>query len=77
MLPRKLKDIEGQLRSLYGRSRLQRVANYFQDDEDVLGLLEDLQEVISNYEVLLRSFMTLAPFSILTQTTGGPTNDEL
>jgi len=49
----KLKDIEGELRSLYGKPELQRLADHVQDDEGVSTLLEDLQEAVSHYQVCL------------------------
>jgi len=47
----KLKDIEGRLWSLYDKPGLQRLAGNVQDDENVLALLEDLREAISDYRV--------------------------
>jgi len=47
----KLEDIGGKLRSLCAKSNLQRFADHVQDDEDVAGLLEDLREAISDYQV--------------------------
>ena len=49
--PSKLKDIEGQLRSLHEKSVPLRLLDNAQDGEDVTGLLEDLQEAINNYLV--------------------------
>jgi hypothetical protein len=53
--PRKLKDIEEQLRSLYGKSALLRFVDNVQDSGDVSGLLEDLQEAVNDYMVRSRS----------------------
>ena len=47
----KLKDIEEQIRTLHGKSAFQRLADSAQDNEDVNGLLEDLQEVVNDYMV--------------------------
>ena len=44
-------------------------------DEELLGLLEDLRETISDYQV--RLFITLAPFSTLTGTTDDAPNEDL
>jgi len=49
----KFEDIEGQLRSLSEKPRLQRFADHAQDDEEVSGLIEDLREAISDYQVRL------------------------
>jgi len=40
-----------QLRSLQEKSSLQGFADHTQDDEDVAGLLEDVREAISDYQV--------------------------
>ena len=37
--------------SFRGNLGLQRLTDHVQDDEVLFGLLEDLQEVISNYQV--------------------------
>ena len=47
----KLKDIEEQIRTLHGKSAFQRLADSVQDNEDVNGLLEDLQEAVNDYMV--------------------------
>jgi len=47
----KLKDIEGKLRSFYETQEPQRLDDHVQDDGNVLGLLEDLREAISDYRV--------------------------
>ena len=49
--PRKFKNIEKQLQSLHGRPTLLRYLDNAQDNEDIGGLLEDLQEVVNNYMV--------------------------
>ena len=49
--PRKLKDIEEQLRSLHGKFTLLQIIDNAQDGEDVNGLLEDLREAINDYMV--------------------------
>jgi len=49
----KFKDIGGQLQSLSEKPRLQRFADHTQDDEEVSGLIEDLRETISDYQVRL------------------------
>ena len=49
--PRKLKHIEEQLLSLHGKFVLLRIADGVQDNEDVGGLLEDLQEAVNDYMV--------------------------
>jgi len=51
--PRKLEDIKEQLRTLYGKSALLRLADNAQDSEDVSELLEDLQEALNDYMVCL------------------------
>ncbi|KAF9644484.1 hypothetical protein BDM02DRAFT_3174579 [Thelephora ganbajun] len=51
-LIRKFKDIEGRLRSLSEKPRLQRLDEHVQDSEDVSGLLEDIREIISDYQVV-------------------------
>ena len=48
---RKFKDIEGQLQSLSEKPGLQRFVDHAQDDEEVSGLIEDLRETISDYQV--------------------------
>jgi len=40
-----------QLQSLKEKSSLRQFADHAQDDEDVTGLLEDIQEAISDYQV--------------------------
>ena len=45
------KDIEGRLRPLSERSRVQQLAEHVQENETISGLLEDLQEDINNYRV--------------------------
>ena len=50
-VPRKLQNIEGQLRSLRGKSASLRFLDNAQDGEDVRGLLEDLQEAVNDYMV--------------------------
>ena len=52
--PRKLKDIEERLRSLHGKPEHLQLADNAQDSEDVNGLLEDLQEAVSDYMVRSR-----------------------
>ena len=47
----KLKTVEETLRSLHQKSVLLRFTDHVQDNEDVSGLLEDLQEAISDYQV--------------------------
>ena len=47
----KLKDIEGQLRSLHEKFLLLRLVDNAQDGEDVSGLLEDLREAVNDYMV--------------------------
>ena len=49
--PRKLKYIEEQLLALHGKFVLLRIADGVQDNEDVSGLLEDLQEAVNDYMV--------------------------
>ena len=49
--PSKLKDVEAQLRSLHEKAALLRFVDNAQDDEDVSGLLEDLQEAVNDYLV--------------------------
>ena len=41
--------IQKQLESLCEKERLQQVADHAQDDEDMVELLENLQEAISDY----------------------------
>ena len=57
---------------------VQQMVTYEQEcelmDESVLGLLEDLRETISNYQV--RSSF-LVPLLMLTGTTDGTTNGDL
>ncbi|KAF9646204.1 WD40 repeat-like protein [Thelephora ganbajun] len=43
--------IERQLRSLSKKHGLQRLADHIQDEEEVPGLLEDLRETISDYQM--------------------------
>ena len=45
------KDIGEKLLPLSEKPGLRRLADHIQDDEDVSGLLEDLQESISDYQV--------------------------
>jgi len=47
----KLRGIEENLRSLYENPALQPPADNVQDDEEVSGLLEDLREIMSDYQV--------------------------
>jgi len=47
----KFKDIEGQLRLISEKPGLRRFAEHAQDDEEISGLLEGLQEAISDYQV--------------------------
>jgi hypothetical protein len=47
----KLKTTEKSLRSLCQKSPLLRFTDHVKDNEDVSGLLEDLQEVINDYQV--------------------------
>jgi len=47
----KLGVIEKELRSLYGESAPRRLVDRGQDNEEIFRLLEDLQEVISDYQV--------------------------
>lgn len=49
--PSRLKGIDEQLRSLYGKSVVARVVDNDQDGEDASGLLEDLQEAVNDYMV--------------------------
>ena len=49
--PRKLKDIEGRLRSLHGKPALLRLADNDQESEGVNGLLEDLRDAVHDYMV--------------------------
>ena len=51
--PSKLKEIEGELLSLGGKSMSLRYLDSVQDGEDVNGLLEDLQEAVNDYMVCL------------------------
>ena len=53
--PSKLNGVEGKLRSLYEKHTLARFVDNAQDDEDVSGLLEDLQEAVNDY--LVRSLL--------------------
>ena len=62
------------MRSLYGGPGLQGLPGYAQDDEDMLGLLEDLREAIGDYKVRSQSS---SPFSVLTRTTDGATNGDI
>ena len=48
---RKLGGIEGKLRSLHEKPGLQQITDHIQDNENVLLLLEDLRETISDYQV--------------------------
>ena len=48
-----MKDIERQLQTLHEKLESNKLADYIQNDEDTLGLLEDLQEVILAYQVCL------------------------
>jgi len=48
---RKFEDIERQLRTLSEKPGLRRFADHAQDDEEVSGLIEDLRETISDYQV--------------------------
>ncbi|KAF9646350.1 hypothetical protein BDM02DRAFT_246803 [Thelephora ganbajun] len=50
-LIRKFRGIEGQLRSLSEKPILQRLADHVQDGEEVSGLLEDIREIISDYQM--------------------------
>ncbi|KAF9786450.1 hypothetical protein BJ322DRAFT_1210832 [Thelephora terrestris] len=50
-LIRNFKGIEGQLRSLSGKQEWQQPTDHARDDEDVFGLLDDLQEAILNYQM--------------------------
>ena len=54
MFSSKLKTTEETLQSLYEKSALIRFTDHVQDNEDVSGLLEDLQEAINDYQVCLR-----------------------
>ena len=47
--------IEETLRSLCQKSAIVRVIDHVQDDKDVSGILEDLQETIHDYQVCSRS----------------------
>jgi len=51
LCPSKLKNIEEQLQELGGKSMSLRYFNSAQDGEDVTGLLNDLQEALSDYMV--------------------------
>jgi len=44
-----------QLQSLKEKSSLRQFADHVQDDEDVAGLLEDVREAISDYQVCLHN----------------------
>ena len=46
-----LEGIEGQLWSLSERSGLEQSAERVQDDQNLFGLLEDLQEAIFHHQV--------------------------
>ncbi|KAF9643223.1 hypothetical protein BDM02DRAFT_3192003 [Thelephora ganbajun] len=50
-LIREFGRIEGQLQSLSGKLGLRRLDEHVQDDEGVSGLLEDLREIISDYQM--------------------------
>ncbi|KAF9779846.1 hypothetical protein BJ322DRAFT_1129720, partial [Thelephora terrestris] len=52
---RKLKGIEGQLRSFSEKAESQQLTDRTQDDEEVFGLLEDLQEEILHYQMVRRT----------------------
>ena len=51
--------IEEQLRSLGRKPAIARFVDHVQDDEDVSGILEDLQETINDYQVCSRSRLFL------------------
>ncbi|KAF9644990.1 hypothetical protein BDM02DRAFT_3121009 [Thelephora ganbajun] len=53
-LIRKFRGIEGQLRSLSEKHGVRRLVDHIQDDEEVSGLLEDIREIISDYQVCSR-----------------------
>ena len=46
--------MEGELQSFYERARSRRLADHIQADGEVSGLLEDLGEAISDYQVRSR-----------------------
>ncbi|KAF8493168.1 hypothetical protein F5888DRAFT_1908745 [Russula emetica] len=48
----KLEEIEKQLKPLCEKSSLQRFAEHVQDDEEISGFLEDLQEAIGDYQMV-------------------------
>ena len=50
----KLEGFEKRLQTLYRKSSLRRFAEHVQDDEEISGLLEDLQEAINDYQVRSR-----------------------
>ena len=49
--PSKFKDVEGQLLVLSEESRPQQPNDHSQDDGDTFKLLEDLREIIFDYQV--------------------------
>ena len=49
--PRKLKDIGKRLESLLRKSASLRLVDNVQDNDDVSGFLEDLQEAVRDYMV--------------------------
>ena len=51
MTSSQLKATEETLQLLYQKSALVRFTDHVQDNEDVSGLLEDLQEAINVYQV--------------------------
>ena len=50
-VPSKFKNIGETLESLKQKSALVRFTDHVQDNEEVSGLLEDLQEAINDYQV--------------------------
>ncbi|KAF9786483.1 hypothetical protein BJ322DRAFT_789980 [Thelephora terrestris] len=54
-LIRKFKGIETQLRSLSEKPEWQQLTDHARDNEDVLGLLDDLQEAIVGYQMERRA----------------------
>ncbi|KAF9783483.1 hypothetical protein BJ322DRAFT_1156844 [Thelephora terrestris] len=49
---KELQSIEETLRSLHQKSMILRITNHVQDNEEVSGLLEDLREAISDYQMV-------------------------
>jgi hypothetical protein len=49
--PSKFEDIERQLRPLSKKSGMRQLADHVQGVKEVYGLLEDLRETVSDYQV--------------------------